>query len=153
MPRRFRFRLETVLDVRRVREREAQRAVAARRLELVRVERLSRETRAAIAEQQDALRLAQQSAALQPAALAQGRAWIAHLRNTLLQREMQRQELAARLAAALEALRAARVQTKTIEKLRERRLAEYVRGTRLREQAASDELARQLPALVESAWT
>ena len=142
--RRFQFRLETVLDVRRLREREAQRAVAARRLELTRIERLNRETQAAIAAQQDALRDAQQTGALQPASLALGRAWIAHLRNTLMQGEAVRRDFAARLSVAVEALRQARVQTKTIEKLRERRLSEHKRETRIREQSAADEMARQL---------
>lgn len=146
--RRFRFRLETVLDVRRLREREAQRAVAARRQELDRVEQLNRETRRAIAEQQYALRQAQRSGPVQPAALAQGRAWIAQLRNSLLQREALRRDLAVRLSAALQALRQARVQSRMIEKLRERRLGEHTRAVQRYEQNVSDELARQLPTIV-----
>jgi flagellar FliJ protein len=149
--RRFQFRLETVLDVRRVREREARREVAARRLELSRVERLNHETRAAIGEQQDLLRGVQQSGAVEPAVLAQRRAWIAHLRQGLLQREALRRELQSRVAAALERLRLARQQTRTIEKLRERRHAEHRRAAQRHEQRISDELARQLPTFDEAA--
>lgn len=146
MARRFRFRLEAVLDVRRMREREAQRSVAEQRAAIARIDRLNEQTIAAIAAEQDALRSRQNRGAVQPLALAQSRAWIAHLRNTIVQRQPLRAQHVARLSEALEKLRQARVQTRSIEKLRERRWSEYRRQRDRQEQGLMDELARQMLA-------
>ncbi len=146
MARRFRFRLEAVLDVRRLREREAQRGVAEQRAAIARLDQLNEQTIAAIAVEQEALRGRQAGGAVQPLALAQSRAWIAHLRNTIVQRQPLRAQHVTRLAEALEKLRQARVQTRTIEKLRDRRWSEYRRQRDRREQAQMDELARQMLA-------
>lgn len=144
MARRFRFRLQTLLRVRQLREREAKRKVAAQRAALARLDRLDEQTAAEIARQQAALRADQQQPRVDPLALQRGRAWIAYLRRTLAQRQVQRTELQQQLRELLERLRAARVQARTIEKLRERRLREHARARGRREQAASDELAQQL---------
>ncbi|MEW6251418.1 MAG: hypothetical protein AB1716_12280, partial [Planctomycetota bacterium] len=144
MPRRFVFRLETLLRVRELREREAQRKLAARRAELARLDRLNDETARAILRQQAELRAAQ-GGLLDPLRLQRGRAWIAHLRRTMTLRQAQRAELVARIDELAAAWREARKQKRMIAELRARRWSEYVLLRDREEQAASDELAQQLP--------
>jgi flagellar FliJ protein len=144
MARRFRFRLEALLRVRRLREREAKRKVAAQRAEIARLDQLDAATRREIAARQAELLCHQRSGRLDPLAVARTRAWILHLQQTITERAA----LRARLLAALERLtaefHAARRELRIIEKLRQRRLAEYRRQRQRAEQAASDEMARQL---------
>lgn len=144
MPKRFRFRLETVLNVRRLREREAQRKLAAQQAELARLDQLDRQTLEEISREQERLRAAQQSPHSDPADWARARAWIAHLRNTLGERQVARQQMLAVAERLRAEWRAARLQVKIIEKLRERRWSDYVRDRDRREQAEHDELARGL---------
>lgn len=144
MARRFRFRLETLLRVRRTREREAKRNVSAKRAEIARVDLLNQQTAAEITSQQELLLVKQQAGQLDPLALQRGRAWLAHLRRTVAERHVQRTTLVTQLDQLQAILRDARTQTRVLEKLRERRLADYRRDRNRREQAVADELAQQL---------
>ncbi|MGE0480462.1 MAG: flagellar export protein FliJ [Phycisphaerae bacterium] len=144
MPKRFHFRLETVLSVRRLRERQAQRKLAAQQAEIARLDQLDRQTLAEISRQQERLRAAQQSPHADPADWTRARAWIAHLRRTLGERQVARRQMLAAVEQLRAEWRAARVQVKIIEKLRERRWGDYVRDRDRREQAEHDELARRL---------
>ncbi len=144
MARRFRFRLQTLLKVRRLREREAKRKVAAQRAVIARLDRLNEQTSTEILQQQDVLMYGQQQGRLDPAALQRGRAWIAYLRKTMSLRLLQRAELLDQLHRLQAEFQAARTQSRIIEKLRERRWSEYVRDRERRDQAAADELAQQL---------
>ncbi len=146
MARRFQFRLETLLRVRRLEEREAKRKVAAQRAEIARLDQLDEQTRAEIGRQQTTLLEQQRAGRLDPLELQRGRAWIAHLRRQIGLRQVQRAELLARLQELQAAWQAARTRMRAIEKLRERRLETYQRQRQRAEQAASDELARQLHA-------
>ncbi len=144
MARRFRFRLQTLLKVRQLREREAKRKVAAQRAEIARLDRLNEQTAVEISRQQEALCVAQQQGRLDPLALQRGRAWIAYLRQTIAVRLVQRAERVAQLKQLQAAWHAARTQMRAIEKLRERRWQEYVHDRQRRDQAAADELAQHL---------
>lgn len=146
MAKRFRFRLDTLLKVRTLREREAMRRVATQRAEIARLDLADRQTRDAIAAQHRALLLHQQTTRVDPTTLQRGRAWIAHLRKTMVLRELERAKLQQRLTAFQDKLRQARTDKRIIEKLRERREQEHVRDQARREQAAAEELARQLHA-------
>lgn len=143
MARRFRFPLEALLRVRRLREREAKRKVAAQRAEIARLDQLDAATRHEIAARQAEL-LSQQSGRLDPVAVARVRAWILHLQQTIVDRAAVRARLVAGLERLMAEFRAARRDLQIIEKLRERRLTEYRRKRLRAEQAESDELARQL---------
>lgn len=147
MARRFAFRLQTLLEVRQMRAREAQRNVAAKSAELARLDRLNAQTAEAVTRQQAALLEAQQGGVLDPVELQRGRAWIAHLRKTIATRQMQKAELGEQLRDLQAKLRDARTQTRIIEKLRERRWNEYTRDRQRREQAEADELARLLQGI------
>ncbi len=167
MARRFRFRLQTLLRVRQLREREAKRKVAAKRAEIARLDRLNEQTMEEIHRQQEWLLSAQAPAGreqtetlrrpdaalgvapalrvlLDPLTLQRGRAWIAYLRKTIALRHLQRASLVEELTRLQNNFRAARTQARIIERLRERRWAQYVRDRDRREQTAADELAQQL---------
>jgi flagellar FliJ protein len=143
--RQFHFPLETLLRVRSVCEREAQRKVGLKQAEIARLDQLTRQTAEEVSARQAALR-EHQRGVLTPKELVRERAWIGYLRRTIVQRQAQRAGLVTELEALREAWRQARTQKRIIEKLRERRWEEYVRGRKRREQAESDELAQQLHA-------
>ncbi|MFQ5804918.1 MAG: flagellar FliJ family protein [Phycisphaerae bacterium] len=147
MAKRFQFRLETLLRVREIREREAKRKVGAKQAEIARVDRLNQQTTEEISRRRETLREQQQEEVLALEALARERAWIAYLRRTITERLAARAALVRELKALQEELRQARTQKRIIEKLRERRREEYVKDRQRREQAESDELARQLHTL------
>jgi flagellar export protein FliJ len=142
--KRFQFPLETLLKVRRLHEREAQRRVAAQQAEIARLDQLNEATRREIEQQQDALRQTQASAAIRPVDLTRGRAWIAHLRQSIAQRMALREQMVRKLEELQAQFRETRKQTRIIEKLRERRWNEHMRDQRRKEQAAVAELAQQL---------
>lgn len=144
MARRFRFRLETLLRVRRIAEREQQRQLAARQAEVKRLDGLVAELHAEIARRQQALLGEQSTPALDAPSLSRQRAWIAYLRQMLHAQQNLRVRAASELEAARRRLQEARVRTRTVETLRERRWQEYRHERELAEQAESDELARQL---------
>jgi len=142
--RRFNFPLETVLNVRRLHEREAKRKLAAKRAELARLDQLDEATRGEIANRQTEILRAQQTGTVDPRDLSRGWAWIAHLRRTMQQRQQVRERELAELAKLQDAFREARRETRVIEKLRERRWTTYKRDRDRHEQAVADEMAQQL---------
>lgn len=144
MAKRFSFRLQTLLRVRELREREAKRKVGAKQAEIARVDQLNRLTADEISQRQNTLRQHQQRKTLAPDDLTRERAWIAYLRRTIVDRQALRAELIKELAVLRDRWRQARTQQRTIEALRERRWEQYVKERKRREQAESDELARQL---------
>lgn len=144
MAKRFQFRLETVLRVRDLHEQEAKRNVGAKQAEIAQLDQLNEQTREEILGRQDDIEQQQQAETIRPADLSRGRAWISQLRHTIAERLSMRQQLLSELNQLQTALREARVQRRVIEKLRERRWNEHSRRTNRSEQAAADELARQL---------
>ncbi len=143
MAKRFTFRLETLLRIRGMREREAKRKVGAKQAEIAQLDQLNRQTAGEIARRQAAL-LDAQRGTLAPAELVRQRAWIAHLRATIAQRHTARRELVAQLDQLLAEWRETRTRKRIIEKLRERRWEQHKRANNRREQAEADEVAQQL---------
>ena len=147
MPRRFRFRLETVLRVRELREREAKRKVGAKLAEIAALDQLNQQAATEISKRQDDLNLSQQSEHLDTRELSGGRAWIAFLRRSIAQRQVTRASLLTELEKLRAELVAARTQTRILEKLRERKHEAWNREGQLREQAEMDDVARRLQRL------
>ena len=147
MAKRFTFRLETVLRVRELHEREAKRKLAAKSAEIARLDTLNAQSAEEIRREQAVLLSGQQGGRLDPLALQRSRAWIAHLRRTISARQVQRVTLEAQRQELQAAYYEARKQVRMLEKLRERRWGEYVQERNRAEQAESDELARQLQRL------
>lgn len=144
MAKRFQFRLETLLRVRRLSEREVKRKVAAKQAEIARIDESSRQARREILSQEDELRSEHSVGKLDVAALSRRRSWIAHLQRTLLLNKQMRLERGRELQAVSGELSQARTQTQIVEKLRQRRWGRYLKDRDRREQAESDEMARQL---------
>ncbi len=144
MAKRFAFRLATLLRVRARRERAAPRNLAAKRAELARLDQLNEQTAAEITRAQAELLADQRQGRLDPLALQRGRAWVAHLRRTMALRATQRAALVGQLELLAAVWREARKQKRVIEKLRERRWAEYVHERARGEQAEAEEMAQQL---------
>jgi flagellar export protein FliJ len=142
--RRFQFTLQTLLELRELREREARRRVAAQHARIAELDRQDRLAAQAIERQQQGLLDAQSAGVLDPLSLQRGHAWIAHLRKTIAQRRVQRDALSATLRELRDAWHAARRDAQAIQKLRERRLARHRKNLQRYEQAQADELARQL---------
>lgn len=155
MARGFTFRLETLLRVRAVRERDVRRRLATERAELALLNRADDEAQTAIRSQQNSLLglqtgMAIQSGTIRPIELARGRAWIAHLQRDMAERALLRQQRERRILEVQNELREARQQTKMIEKLRERRWGDFAQDRRRREQRETDDVGQQLrwaPAL------
>src|SRR5262245_41062475 len=144
MARAFHFRLETVLRVRTLRQREAQRKVGAKVAEIAGLNRLIAETAAEIGSRQSQLAIRQGSTRVDPRELAAERAWVNYLRRGQAERLERKAGVSRELDTLLADSRQARMQMLMLEKLRERRQAEWRRETQHREQTDADELARQL---------
>ncbi|MBL8879939.1 MAG: hypothetical protein JNG88_12535 [Phycisphaerales bacterium] len=147
MAKKFRFSLEALLMVRRLREREARRGVANCRAEIARVEAHMRRVAADI--DGGLLRLREMSLAeeFDPLAASRCRAWLAQQRGANAQLGSRRAALLGELEKLQAVWRDARRQERVIEKLRENRWNEYVRDRAAEDQRESDDLAQQLQAL------
>ncbi len=144
MARRFHFRLQTLMRVRELKEREAQRGVAAHVAELVELDELDAIARRDIHDVHTQLLRTQQSDTPETADLTRGRAWIAQQQRQIIEREMQRKTVQQQLAVAQQKLREARTQTRILEKLRERRLEQHLQAAKRRERLVEAEVARQM---------
>ncbi|RMF71180.1 MAG: flagellar export protein FliJ [Planctomycetota bacterium] len=144
MSRRFRFRLETLLRVRQLREDEATRRLAQQQAEIARIDAQKAELLERIREIQTELLARQSTACPEPADLARRRAWVAHLRRRIADGDRLRAEKSEQLERLRDAWRTARTQKRVIEKLRERRAAEHRHAARRREQRDAWELAQRL---------
>ncbi|MBK9120302.1 MAG: flagellar FliJ family protein [Phycisphaerales bacterium] len=144
MAQRFTFRLETLLRVRALRARTAERNVGAKRAEIARVEQLQHQLADEIQRQQVLLRDLQSQGDLDPLSLQRGRAWVAHLRRQTGTQQQRRGELERELRTLLDVLREARRETRVLEKLRERRFNAHRQAEDRAAEATADELAQQL---------
>lgn len=151
MARRFRFRLETLLKVRELREREVKRKVASKRAEIARLDRTNERAADEILLQQRKLLESQQRGRLDPETVRSARAWITVLRSSIVHRQAQKARWAEELEQLQAEYRQARKQTRMIQKLRERRYREHVKRLDKRDLADADELAQQLHVFAHEA--
>lgn len=144
MGARFRFPLETLLTVRRLEEDQAKRKVGAALAEIARVDEQLRAERGELRRSQAALLEGQRPGTLRPDDVRRTRVWIGHVQRSLAIREQQRQQLVTETEKQREALRAARMRTRMIERLREKKAEAFQQAELRREEAQADEMARQL---------
>lgn len=144
MAARFRFKLDALLRVRRLREREARRAVAAKRAEVARLDEERRRIRTDIDAALLRLRELAHVEAFDPPAVSRCRAWIAQRRAAAALLDEKRGVLLQELEQLQAVWRDARREQRVIEKLRDRRWQDYLRDRTSREQRDADELAQQL---------
>lgn len=141
MAKRFRFRFETMLKIRRQREDEHKRIVGERlaqiaevRTELARLEQLTHQG-------MDSIRAVQQPGRIDLQQAMAQRGWVAHLHKATLNARTQLGALEARLAQERAALAEAAKQRRILEKLKERQGERHRLEEQQAETRAADDLA------------
>lgn len=146
MAKRYEFRYETLLRLRRQREDERKRVVAARLREIRTLEdrRATLENR--IREQTEQVRDALRSSTLNLDDLKLSRHWVIRLRRGVLETDEAIKTHRAVLSKERQHLAEAAKDKKVLERLKERRLAEYMAEMDRREQLELDEMNAQRAA-------
>lgn len=141
MAKRFIFRLETLLKLRRQREDRQKRVVADRLRQISRVRGEIESLERQIGQQVDAMRTAAGQRSLDVQNLARNRHWLSYLQRGRLEADGHLRLLEARLAQERAVLAHAAKEKKVLEKLKDRQRVRYLKELDYREQIASDELS------------
>ena len=144
MAKRFRFRLEAVLKVRKRKRDEARRVVADRQRRISRIADQITACRNGIGEAVDESRRAQHAAAPDVTTLRRYRSYIGAMDRAIGNAEAEMDRQHERLRQEQRQLTLANKEVKAIEKLRERQLARHDEQQQRADRAESDEIALQL---------
>jgi len=144
MARRFVFRLETVLRLRRQALEKCQRVVADRLRHIAEEQAVIATCQRRKAEQVAELRTVRSLGVLNVAAVCRHQEHMIHLEQTIVSAEQRIAEHEDHLRKEREELVQASVAVKAIERLKERRYARYLEEVRRAERLEQDELATQL---------
>ncbi|HOA72557.1 MAG TPA: flagellar export protein FliJ [Phycisphaerae bacterium] len=140
MAKRFRFRFETLLKLRRQREDEHKRIVGERLAQIAAVReeisRLEQLTRSGV----DSVRMFQQAGRIDLQQTMAHRGWIVHLQKASLEAQARLAALEARLAQERAALAEAAKQRRILEKLEERQAHRHELEMRRAEVRTADDL-------------
>jgi flagellar FliJ protein len=141
MPKPFKFRLETVLKLRKQNEDKHKRIVAdrIRQLNAVR-ERMAAQERQ-IAWETEAVRTSRARGTISVEALARGRHWLTHLQRSLLETQGHARAIKAHLAQERSDLARAAKEARALEKLRERQKHRHDQEERRAETRELDEMS------------
>lgn len=141
MPKPFKFRLETVLKLRKQNEDKHKRIVAdrIRQLNAVR-ERMSAQERQ-IASETEAVRTSRARGTISVEALARGRHWLTHLQRSLLETQGHARVIKAHLAQERSDLARAAKEARALEKLKERQKQRHDQEGRRAETRELDEMS------------
>lgn len=140
MAKRFRFRFETMLKIRRQREDQHKRIVAERIRQIRQVERERVSLERRIAENMEAIRQSQAGGTIDLQQAIRHRNFLTHLHRAALEAESQRRGLEARLAQERQALAEAAKQCRVLDKLKEHQWDRHRREQERIEQNAADDL-------------
>lgn len=140
MAKRFRFRFETMLKIRRQREDQHKRIVADRLRQITTVRAELRQLDQLIHEENDALRSGQAVGRIDLQQTVRRRQWVMHLHKATLDAEARLRGLEAQLAQERAALAEAAKQRRIIEKLRERQFERHQAEQQRSETVAADDL-------------
>lgn len=140
MAKRFVFRYETLLKIRRQREDQHKRIVAERVRQIVEARARLDALHQQITDEQDELRIGQGVGTVDIQQLVRHRHWIGHLHRHVLDTEGSIRVLEGRLAQERAALAEAVKQRKILDKLRERRLERHRLDEQRQETLADDDL-------------
>ena len=140
MAKRFTFRFETLLGLRRQREEERKRAVAVCLREVRRLEERQRRMLGQIDEQTEWTRRALRGDDVNVDRLKLGRHWLLRLRRGVLETQAQIATRKAILAQERQRLAESSKETKVLTRLKERRFERHRAEQDRREQAESDEM-------------
>lgn len=140
MAKRFVFRLETLLKVRRQREERQKRVVAERLRQISRVRTEIDTLQERITEQVGAMRAEVSRPSIDVVSVVRNRHWLSHLHQGRLAAESHLHVLEARLAQERAVLAQASREKKVLEKLKERQHDRYNRELERKELNEADEL-------------
>jgi flagellar protein FliJ len=140
MGKRYTFRLEPLLKLRRQREDEKKRAVAARLVQIGALEQRRQALLGEIRDQAQLMRTWLSGGSLELNDVRLGRHWLLRLQRGVLETEALMSTQRALLAQERAELTEARKNTKVLERLKERRRAAYLAMLNRREQADLDDL-------------
>jgi flagellar export protein FliJ len=138
--KRFSFRLEVLLKLRRQREDEKKLAVATRLREIATVERRKLAFQMEIARHVQVMRDSLSVAQADVDRLKMGRYWLARLRRGVLECDARLATVQGLLAQERAELAEARKQAKVLERLKERQQAAFTAALTRREQRELDEM-------------
>ena len=147
----FVFRFETLLALRKQREDEKKRVVAARLRTIADVRQRQDNLRNAVELQSEALRAALRESSVDVDQLRWGRHWLTHLRRGVLESEAELTGHRAMLAQERSLLVEARKDSEAIARLKERRREAFLAEAARRERIEADDLnaARYAFAMVD----
>jgi len=144
MAKKDRFRLETVLKLRRQRENEHQRIVAERLREIMRTQERIMKLSDQIDQEIDAMRGGRRGGKLDVTEIAKHRHWVTHLQRGVLETEAQVRSLQAKLAQERAELVAASRDKKALDTLKSRHESKLRREAKKRLRLEEDEMASRL---------
>src|SRR5262245_6943678 len=140
MPARFVFRFETLLRLRKQREDERKRQVAARLRQIAEIRRRRNELLGAIDLQTRTLRATLRDSAVDVDQLRWSRHWLSHLRRGVLEAEAEISTHRGHLAQERADLLAARKDKEVLSRLREKRKDSWLAEESRRERIESDDM-------------
>lgn len=140
MARRFVFRYETLLKIRRQREDHHKRIVAERVRQITQVRDRLASLRGQIGDEEHAIRAGQEPGMVDMQQIIRHRHWLGHLHRSVLESESALRALEGRLAQERAVLAEAVKQRRILEKLKERRLDRHRQDEMRNETAAADDL-------------
>ena len=141
MAKRFRFRLETVLKVRRQREDQQKRVVAGKAREVTSLGSRTRAIGMRIAQAVGAARGLRRTGPMDMSQIARQRFWISHLQRALIETRQQMQGTERELARERQVLADLARDRKTLEKLKDKQAERYQAEIDRAERLELDELA------------
>ena len=144
MARRFVFSLQTVLELRAMREQQQRRRFAQALAVVARIERQIVALRQRRLLEQRSLAEDQAAGRGDAASWLRRRAWIAQLARQIERLEVQRHEAAERVEQQRRIWQQKRNELRALQQLRDRRYASWRKERLKREQGRLDELAQQL---------
>ncbi len=140
MAKRFIFRYETLLKIRRQREDQHKRIVAERVRQIVAARERLALLQGQIAEEEAAIRAGQEPGTVDMQQIVRHRHWLGHLQRNVLETQASIRTLEGRLAQERAVLAEAVKQRKILETLKERRLERHLQEEHRRETNAADDL-------------
>lgn len=144
MAKRFKFRLETVLKIRRQREDEAKRAVAERLRQITSVHDEIESLQRQIGREIGAFRQSHAIGRIDTDKIVNHRHWLIHLDQGVLLARSRLGELETELAKERSTLAEARKRVRALEKLEERQRARYMKRLSRAEAVENDEIGNAL---------
>lgn len=140
MAKRFVFRFDTMLKIRRQREDEQKRVVANRLRQIVQTREQIAAINRQISEQIEAIRRGQQAGRIDIHQVQKDRHWLGHLHKAALEAEARLRFLEARLAQERAVLAEAVKQRRILDKLKEQQWRRFQQEQDRLEMRQSDEL-------------